>query len=63
MFVIDCTVLTDQRLKFPVAKKTKKGRGRWENVEIYFLIQSSGAPSWILQKNFIQYNVTNAKQR
>jgi len=28
MFVIDCTVLTDQRLKFPVAKKTKKGRGR-----------------------------------
>ena len=34
-----------------------------ENVEIYFLIQSSGAPSWILQKNFIQYNVTNAKQR
>ena len=43
MFVIDCTVLTDQRLKFPVAKKTKKGRGRWENVELYLLSNLQGS--------------------
>jgi len=28
MFVINCTVLTDQKLKFPVTKKAKKGKGK-----------------------------------